>query len=60
MVGLMGGAAIVDGDTLTATGAISFGAVVVGTLITAIAGGKVGERFHRKVDSVAFETAASR
>jgi hypothetical protein len=60
MIGLGIGAAVVDDDTLTATGAIALGAAVIGTLIAAIAGGKVGERFHRKVDRVAFEDAAPR
>ncbi len=45
----------VDEGTLTTGGAITLGAIVIGTLIAAIAGGKVGERFHRKVDRVAFE-----
>lgn len=60
MIGLGIGAAIIDGDTLTATGAMALGAAVIGTLIAAIAGGKVGERFHRKVDRVALEGAAPR
>jgi hypothetical protein len=33
---------------------------VIGTLIAAIAGGKIGERFHRKVDRVAFESPVER
>jgi hypothetical protein len=45
----------VDEGTLTTGGAITLGAIVIGTLIAVVAGGKVGERFHRKVDRVAFE-----
>ena len=50
----------VDEGTLTTGGAITLAAIVLGTLITAIAGGKVGERFHRRVDRVAFEPRAPR
>jgi hypothetical protein len=28
--------------------------IVVGTLIAAVAGGKAGERYHRRVDRVGF------
>jgi hypothetical protein len=45
----------VDEGTLTTGGAITLGAIVIGTLVAATAGGKFGERFHRKVDRVAFE-----
>ncbi len=45
----------VDEGTLTTGGAITLAAIVIGALIVAIAGGKIGERFHRKVDRVAFE-----
>ena len=38
--------------TLTTGGLIALAAIVIGTLLAAIAGGKVGERFHRKVDRV--------
>jgi hypothetical protein len=37
-------------DTLTTGGIIAAAAVLVGTLIAAITGGKVGQRYHRKVD----------
>lgn len=50
----------VDEGTLTTGGAITLAAIVIGTLLAAIAGGKVGERFHRKVDRVAFDTPAER
>jgi hypothetical protein len=50
----------VDEGTLTTGGAITLAAIVLGTLLAAIAGGKLGERFHRKVDRVAFETPPAR
>ena len=50
----------VDEGTLTTGGAITLVAIVLGTLLAAIAGGKVGERFHRRVDRVAFERPATR
>jgi hypothetical protein len=50
----------IDEGTLTTGGAITLAAIVLGTLLAAIAGGKVGERFHRKVDRVAFDTASDR
>ncbi len=50
----------VDEGTLTTGGAITLAAIVLGTLLAAFAGGKVGERFHRKVDRVAFDTPAER
>ena len=37
---------------LTTGGLIALAAVLVGTLIAAIAGGKAGTHFHRKVDKV--------
>ena len=50
----------VDEGTLTTGGAITLAAIVIGTLLTAVAGGKVGERFHRRVDRLAFERPATR
>jgi hypothetical protein len=50
----------VDEGTLTTGGAVTLAAIVIGTLLTAVAGGKVGERFHRRVDRVAFERPATR
>ena len=38
--------------TLTTGGLIALVAVVVGTLLAAVAGGKAGSHFHRKVDRV--------
>lgn len=40
----------VSGQDLTTGGLIALAAVLVGTLVAAIAGGKTGERYHRKVD----------
>lgn len=43
------------GDSELATGgALALVIVVVGTLIAAVAGGKAGERYHRKVDRAGF------
>ena len=50
----------VDEGTLTTGGAITLAAIAVGTLLTAVAGGKFGERFHRRVDRVAFERPTTR
>jgi hypothetical protein len=44
----------VDEGTLTDTGAITLGAIVVASLAAAIAGGWAGEGFHRRVDEAAF------
>ena len=50
----------VDEGTLTTGGAITLAAIVIGALIAASAGGKLGERFHRKVDRMAFESPVAR
>jgi hypothetical protein len=42
-----------SGETLTTGGLIAIVVALVGTLIAAVAGGKVGERYHRRVDRVA-------
>jgi hypothetical protein len=39
-------------STLTTGGAIALAAIVLGTLLAAIVGGKAGERYHRKIDRV--------
>jgi hypothetical protein len=44
-----------EGDLATG-GLIALAAVLIATLLAAIFGGKVGERYHRKVDRVAYET----
>jgi hypothetical protein len=42
----------VDEGSLTTGGLIALAAIVVGTLVAAIAGGKAGSHYHRKVDRV--------
>jgi hypothetical protein len=44
----------VHAGDITTGGVIALAAIVLGTLIAGIAGGKVGERFHRRVDRVGF------
>ena len=44
----------VDEGTLTTGGVITLVAVGLGTLRAAIAGGKAGTHFHRKIDRVGF------
>ncbi|CAA9482104.1 MAG: hypothetical protein AVDCRST_MAG30-860 [uncultured Solirubrobacteraceae bacterium] len=40
----------VDGQSLSTGGLIATAAIILGTLLAAIVGGKAGERFHKKVD----------
>jgi hypothetical protein len=42
----------IDEGTLTTGGVIALVAVVLGTLLAAVAGGKAGTRYHRKIDKV--------
>jgi hypothetical protein len=42
----------VDEGSLTTGGLIALAAVLVGTLLAAVAGGKAGSHYHRKVDRV--------
>jgi hypothetical protein len=43
------------GDSTLATGGIiALAAIVLGTVLAAVAGGKVGERYHKKVDRAGF------
>jgi hypothetical protein len=42
----------VDEGSLTAGGVIALVAVVLGTLLAAVVGGKAGTRYHRKIDRV--------
>ena len=44
----------VSTSDLTTGGAIALAGIVLGSLIAAILGGKVGERYHRRVDRAAF------
>jgi hypothetical protein len=50
----------VDEGTLTTGGAITLAAIVAGTLLVAVAGGKFGERFHRKIDRAARDLPGAR
>lgn len=45
----------VDGSQLTITGVITLLVVLIATLLAAIGGGKIGERYHHKVDKVAID-----
>jgi amino acid transporter len=45
----------IGSETLTTGGIIATVAVLLGTLLAAILGGKVGERYHRKIDRVAVD-----
>jgi hypothetical protein len=44
----------VSTSDLTTGGAIALAGIVIGSLLAAIVGGKVGERYHRRVDRAAF------
>jgi MFS family permease len=45
----------IDEGSLAGGAAITLVLILVGTLVAAIAGGKVGERYHRKVDRAGYE-----
>jgi hypothetical protein len=45
----------IDSGTLTTGGIIALIAVLLGTLLAAIFGGKVGERYHKKIDRYALD-----
>jgi hypothetical protein len=45
----------IDEGTLATGGAIALLAILLGTLLAAIVGGKAGERYHKKVDRAAYE-----
>jgi hypothetical protein len=44
----------VGDETLTTGGIIALAAIVVGTALAAMFGGKIGERYHRRVDRAGF------
>jgi hypothetical protein len=44
----------IDEGTLATGGAIALVAILLGTLLAAIVGGKAGERYHKKVDRAAY------
>ena len=46
----------VDEGALTTGGLIALAAVLIGTLLAAVAGGKAGSHYHRKVDRVGLST----
>ncbi|MEI4272930.1 YrzE family protein [Klenkia sp. LSe6-5] len=48
----------VESGTATTAGFIALGAVLVVTLLGAMLGGKLGSRYHRKVDRAGFEAVA--
>jgi hypothetical protein len=50
----------IDEGSLATGGAITLVLILIGTLVAAIAGGKVGERYHRKVDRAGYEGAEPR
>jgi amino acid transporter len=45
----------IDEGSLAGGAAITLVLILIGTLVAAISGGKVGERYHRKVDRVGYE-----
>ena len=47
----------IDEGTATTAGIISLVAVLLVTLVGAVLGGKLGDRFHRKVDRAGFDVA---
>jgi len=47
----------IDEGDVTTGGVIVLAAVLIGTLLAAMAGGKAGERYHRRVDAVGREAA---
>lgn len=47
----------VDEGDLATGGLIALALILIGTLLTAIAGGKLGERYHRKVDREGYAPA---
>ncbi len=44
----------VDEGSLATGGVIALAAILIGTLVAALVGGKFGERYHRKVDRVGY------
>jgi hypothetical protein len=45
----------IEEGTATTAGVITLAAILVVTLLGAVIGGKLGERFHRKVDRAGFD-----
>jgi hypothetical protein len=44
----------VGDQAITTGGAVAIAAILVGSLLTAMLGGKLGERYHRRVDRAGF------
>lgn len=44
----------IDEGSLATGGAVALAAILVGTLVAALLGGKTGERYHRKVDRLGY------
>ena len=49
----------IDEGSITTGGLVALAAVVAGTLLAAIAGGKAGTHYHRKIDRVGFQGGQS-
>jgi hypothetical protein len=47
----------IDEGTATTAGIITLVAILVVTLVGAVLGGKMGDRYHRKIDRAGFEVA---
>jgi hypothetical protein len=45
----------IPSDTLSGGGLITLAAVLIGTFLAALAGGKMGQRYHRKIDRVGLQ-----
>ena len=43
-----------DGESFATGGAIALAVSIVATVLAAVAGGKVGERYHQRVDRAGF------
>jgi hypothetical protein len=50
----------IDEGDVTTGGAILLGAVLLGSLLAAIAGGKLGEQYHRRIDAAGYAVRAQR
>jgi hypothetical protein len=46
---------VLAGEPAATGGAIALALILIATLVAAIMGGKVGERYHRKVDRAGYE-----
>jgi hypothetical protein len=46
----------IDEGSLTTGGLIALAAILIGTLLAALIGGKAGERYHKKIDRVGLDS----